>query len=75
MMSQKNIKKNKNIYWHINISVILYTSAWGENAHMSVKRFLKTKQNKIKKELKLNVNNNVNLSKEQELKSIYGYLV
>ena len=27
------------------------------------------------KELKLNVNNNVNLSKEQELKSIYGYLV
>ena len=48
--------------------VLRYTSAWGENAHTSVKRFLKTKQNKIKKELKLNVNNNVNLSKDKTKK-------
>ena len=42
----------------------------------SAERFLKTKQNKIKKELKLNVNNNVNLSKEKlRQESVYGHLV
>ena len=52
--------------------MILYTSA-NHKEWIGAERFLKTKQNKIKKELKLNVNNNVNLSKEKlRQKSVYG---